>query len=86
MNNRILSVASDLYGDNAFLISTPLFVFSRINKIQSTWFIWIYPKHRQLKADNLKNALSVVNTQYLKYLEEEKEHEIHQRITDKGLF
>ena len=86
MNRNRLSVAADLYGNNAFLISTPLFVFSRINKTDSTWFIWIYPKHRQLKAPTLKDALSVVNKQYLKYIKEEEERALYKRLTDKCLF
>lgn len=74
-NNR-LGVFADAYGENSFILKTRDMVFARVNKC-GKWHVWFYKKHIQKDFDKLRDALSVVNDEFIKWWG----NEVHKRTT-----
>lgn len=66
--DRKLGIFADIYTEDCFIIRNSEMVFARINRIGNKWVVWFYKYHFQAKFDKMKDALTYVNTYFIKWL------------------
>ena len=76
--SKRLGVFADAYGENSFVFKSGDMVFARMNKCGSKWYVWYYTKHLQKDFDKLREAMSAINEEFIKWWES---FEVYERVT-----
>ncbi len=63
-----LKIFNDCLFENGFIVKTSELTFARINKIGKNWCVWFYTEHYQKNFEKLKEALSFINSEFIKYV------------------
>lgn len=67
LGDKRLGVFTDIYAENSFIVKNATMVFARINKIGDKWHVWYYKSHLQKDFLKLRDALSVVNKDFINW-------------------
>lgn len=69
IKDKRLGIFKDIYGENAFVVKTTELVFARIYKVSNAWYVWFYKRHIQRSYPKLREAISSVEKDFIKYIE-----------------